>query len=141
MTTLARRHASPLTELLSWLESDMGLGFRSSDLQSYLRIEDYIEAGAYVLRAEMPGIDPEKDVAITIDHGTLTIRAERRDEKRDRGHHEFHYGAFTRTVALPNGVKPEGVTAHYVDGVLEIRVPLDVTEPEPVSIPVQRPGE
>jgi len=141
MTTLARRRANPLTDLLNWLESDTGLGFRSSDLQAYLRIEDYVDGGSYVLRAEMPGIDPEKDVAITIDHGTLTIRAERQEEKRDRGHREFHYGAFTRAVALPTGARAEGVTASYVDGVLELRVPLDATEPEPVRIPVQRPGE
>lgn len=140
MTTLARRRTNPISDLLSWLESDTGLGLRPSEMQSYIRIEDYIEDGTYVLRAEMPGIDPDKDVAITVEHGALTIRAERQDEKRDRGHHEFHYGAFARTITLPAGTNPDGVTANYVDGVLELRVPMDAAEPAPLSIPVQRPG-
>lgn len=139
MTTLTRRHANPIADLLNWLESDTGFGFRSSELQSYIRIEDYVEDDTYVLRAEMPGIDPDKDVTITVDHGTLTIRAERHDEKRDRSHHEFQYGSFTRTITLPMGTSPEGVKASYVDGVLELRVPIDAAEPTPLTIPVQRP--
>lgn len=141
MTTLARRHTNPLTDLLGWLESDTGLRLRAPELESYVRIEDYVEDDNYVLRAELPGIDPEKDVEITIDQGALKIRAERQDEKRERGHHEFHYGAVSRVVTLPLGARAEGVTASYVDGVLEVRVPLDAAGPEPVSIPVQRAAE
>lgn len=138
MTTLARR-TNPINDLLSWLENDTGLGLRSAELRGSIKIEDFVEDGTYVLRAEMPGIDPDTDVAISIDNGMLTIRGERRDEQHDRGHHEFHYGAFSRTVALPNTADAEGVKATYVDGVLDVRVPMDVSEPAPTRIPVQRP--
>lgn len=137
-TPVARRH--PVSELLNWFDLEPPFGLRGLGLAPYVRVEDYVEEGTYVLRAEMPGIDPEKDLEITIDGGLLTIRGERREEHQDKNLHEFHYGSFTRSVPLPAGSAADEVTATYTDGVLELRAPIDREEPQAQRVPVQRRG-
>ena len=91
--------------MLNWLEAEPPLGVRGFGLAPYIRIEDFVEDGIYVLRAEMPGIDPDKDVEIHVSDHTLRLRAERRQETTvdKKGHYrsEFRYGSFTRSVPLP----------------------------------------
>lgn len=90
-----------------------------------------------MLRAELPGIDPEKDVEIALRDGMLSIKAERREEKREGRRSEFHYGTFTRTMRLPAGAVESDVKATYHDGILEVSVPLaEEKMPEPKRIPV-----
>ena len=60
------------------------------------RVEDYLQEGNYVLRAELPGLDPEKDVEVSVEGGTLTIQAERHEEHKEPHHCEFRYGSLTR---------------------------------------------
>ena len=104
-----------------------------------MRVEDYIEEGRYVLRAEVPGIDPDKDVEITIDNGVLTVKAERREEKKEGGRSEFRYGSFSRSATLPTGADPDDVTATYGDGILEVRVGIKPeTKPEAKRIAIAK---
>ena len=77
------------------------------------------------LKIEVPGID-EKDINVSIENNTLTVRGERRFEK-DEKEENFHrvermYGSFTRSFTLPNTVDPEQVSAQYEKGVLKIRL-------------------
>ena len=139
MSTLARRRRNPLAEVLEWLEAEPSLSMRGLERAPYIPVEDYVEEGTYVLRAEMPGIDPDKDVSLTVQDGILTIQAERQEETRERNRREFQYGSFTRSVALPAGTRTEDIQASYADGVLELRAPVDVGADEPTHIPVQRP--
>jgi HSP20 family molecular chaperone IbpA len=88
------------------------------------RIEDYRENGNYVLRAELPGMDPEKDISISVQGNELCIAAERAVTKHEGVHSEFSYGSFTRTVRLPAGAVPEDVSATYEAGILEVTVPV-----------------
>lgn len=125
MTTLVRRRANPVTEMLRWLESEEPFGFRGLGLAPFVRVEDYVEEGKYVLRAEMPGIDPDKDVEITVDGDILTISGERKEERKDKGLREFHYGTFSRSVTLPHRARTDEIAASYGDGVLEVVVPFD----------------
>lgn len=122
--------------LLSWPESILNLSERS------IRLEEFDEESTHVVRAEMPGIDPDKDVEISIDHGLLTVRAERRheekSEKKGRFHSEFSYGAFSRTVRLPAGATEDDVQATYRDGILEIRFPTAGGQATARTIPVTR---
>jgi HSP20 family protein len=80
-----------------------------------------------VIRAELPVIDPEKDVEITLREGVLTIRGERRHEARSTQNGmeriESATGSFSRSVALPEGVTEEDIRAHYENGILEVVVP------------------
>jgi HSP20 family protein len=95
-----------------------------------------IEDGHFVVRAEIPGVDPQKDVDVSVEHGSLSIRAERSDEKRDKAHSELHYGQLVRTVFLPTGVKEQTATARYAHGVLEISFVLGDTRESGRHIPV-----
>ncbi len=98
-----------------------------------MRLEEFSDDGHLVIRAELPGVDPDKDVQITIDNGLLTISGERRSETKsdEKGRHftEMQYGSFTRTIPLPDGASDKDVTASYRDGILEVRVLL--VEPAP----------
>lgn len=119
--------------------------FFSTELEdkSWLRVEEYLDDKALVIRAELPGIDPEKDVDISVVNGALVIKAEREEksEKKEKDSYrsEFRYGSFVREIALPAGCKDEDVTATYIDGVLEVRVPIgEVPLAEPLKIPIKR---
>jgi HSP20 family molecular chaperone IbpA len=89
-----------------------------------MRVEDYIADGNYVVRAELPGIDPEKDIEVTVAKGILTIRAERREEVTGKHHSEFHYGTFSRSVSLPASADEQHIEAVYGHGILEVTVKL-----------------
>jgi HSP20 family protein len=96
-----------------------------------IRVEDYLEGDRYVVRAELPGIDPAKDVKISYAGGELKLEVERVESRKDRLHSEFHYGSFSRVLALPAGAKEDTISAEYKDGILEITV--QVAEPAPVA--------
>jgi HSP20 family molecular chaperone IbpA len=85
----------------------------------------------------MPGIDPDKDVEVTIQDGVLTIHGERREEHKDTRRSEFYYGSFSRSVALPTGADEDDVQAAYKDGILEVSVRLGESKPETKRITVQ----
>lgn len=89
-----------------------------------VRIEEFQEGGNYVLRAELPGMDPEKDVRISVQGNELTITAERSVETHGKVHSEFSYGQFARTVRMPVGAVADEVAATYANGILEVTVPL-----------------
>jgi HSP20 family protein len=93
-----------------------------------IRMEEVRDGDDLVVRAELPGVDPEHDVEVTVHEGVLSIRAERRetsDEKTAESYRsEFRYGRFERQIRLPEGTSPDVVSATYKDGVLEVRLPL-----------------
>ena len=93
-----------------------------------VRVEEFMEDGQFVVRAELPGIDPDKDLDISVSHGALRIRAERRQESetKEKAYYrsELRYGAFDRSVPLPSGADEPQVKATYKDGILEVRVPV-----------------
>lgn len=109
---------------------------------SPIRVEEYIDGNAMVIKAEMPGIDPEKDVEISIADGLLHIQAERREESehqsKDGFRSEFRYGSFFRDIPLPAGATESDVKAAYHDGVLTVRVPVPERNATPAKIPVTR---
>jgi HSP20 family protein len=99
-----------------------------ADLGGWLRVEEFTDADTLVVRAELAGIDPDKDVEVTVTGGMLHIRAERTAKKehtsKDRYRSEFRYGTFERDVLLPEGATADDVSASYTDGILEVRVPV-----------------
>lgn len=101
-----------------------------------IRIEEFQEEDRYVVRAELPGIDPDKDIEITCTEGELRLRVERTEEQRDKVHSEFHYGSFFRSLPLPPGAQADAITARYSDGILTVDIPTR-NEPPEKSIPVE----
>jgi HSP20 family protein len=102
--------------------------FLEGDLESWLRVEEYREDDQLVVKAEVPGIDPERDVDITLNRDQLQIVVRREEKSEHKGkagyRSEFRYGTFSRTFTLPAGVQQDDVRASYNDGVLEVRVPV-----------------
>ncbi|MER6972855.1 Hsp20/alpha crystallin family protein [Nocardioides sp. NPDC000445] len=139
MAAIIKRSANPVADLLGWLETESA-AMRSFGTAPYIRVEDFVEDGNYVVRAEMPGVDPNKDIQIDIAGDVMTIRGERREEEHDRNRSELHYGSFERTLPLPAGVKAEEVRATYINGVLEVRVPYAVEEPKTTRVAIEHNG-
>lgn len=75
--------------------------------------------------AELPGLEA-KDVQLNLADNVLTIRGEKRSEREEK-QKDYHlversFGSFTRSVQLPDGVKPEDVAAEIAKGVLKVTV-------------------
>lgn len=126
-------HTSP-TDLAwpSWMTARWPLWndlVRDGEIDAGIRVEEYEEDGRWTIRAEAPGIDPQRDVEVTLRDSVLSISIQRRAEKhsggRARRRSEFTYGSFSRTISLPAAANPDTVTATYEDGILEVTVPLD----------------
>lgn len=120
MTSLIPRTTFP--DLFRFLDG----GWPFSQLVGHhgVRIEEYRDNGNYVLRAELPGVDPGKDVDVAVTGDELTITAERTVERHDKSRSEFSYGSFTRTVRLPGHAVVDKIAARYDAGILEVTVPL-----------------
>jgi HSP20 family protein len=109
-------------DMTDWLEVDVPRPLPG------IRVEDRITDKEYVLRAELPGLDPEKDVQITALNGVLTVDAERREENETPGRTEFRYGMLHRAVRLPVNADEGAITASYDKGIMTITVPLTASE-------------
>ena len=117
MSTLLRRDPRAMfPDLVEWFEEPF-LTLRPY-LGQPIRVEDYVEDDHYTVRAELAGIDPAKDVEVTVGAGYLTIRAERHDKTEGKHRTEFRYGSFSRTIGLPANADEDAVTATYRDGIL-----------------------
>lgn len=134
MTGLMKRELFPFARPFSliggeWAPEDM------------IRVDEFQDEGVLVVRAEIPGIDPEKDVDVTVTDRVLHIEA-RRHEEEDRSESgyrrkEIRTGSFRRNLPLPSGVDDTDVKATYQDGILEVRVPIPAPQPG-TRIPVEK---
>lgn len=116
---------------------------REAGAPDWLRVEEVHEDGTLVVRAEIPGIDPDKDVNVSVTDGMLNISAKREERTEYKGkdsyRSEFHYGNFSRRLALPPGVAKDAVKANYKDGILEVRIPWpSEVETGSTTVPVSR---
>jgi len=130
------RFRAMFPDLADWLESPWS-GPPPFLMGQVFRLEESIRDDRYVIRAELPGLDPENDIEVTVDGRILTIRAERRQQDKGPYRSEFRYGSLARAVRLPARVDPADVTARYDKGVLEVSVPVRVIKPEGTRIPVE----
>ncbi len=106
------------------------------------RLETYHEDGNYVIKADLPGVNP-KDVQVTVEGDRLVIQGERKTDKEikraDYRRREAFYGTFRRAIPLPKGLKPEKIKAKYRDGVLEISAPVDESQlPKRIKVEVEK---
>ena len=138
-TTLERGPLLPRwSGLLDWPEwpswfdrldmAPMARLFERDGMSRWIRVEETQNKDHLEIRAELPGIDPDHDVDITVAEGVLTICAERKEQTEHaedgRTMSEFHYGSLRRTLHVPKSVKATDITASYKDGILHIKVPL-----------------
>jgi len=131
MSTLTRLRGGALTPLdlavMPWL----------SLFGPDIRIEELMDGERYVVRAELPGVDPVKDVHITFTDGTLHLKVERKETHTDKGHSEFHYGTFERVIVMPAGFKEDTLMATYADGILQVSGTVGEPVPKSKVIPIK----
>ena len=120
----------------------------------YLRDEDITPRGNWVppvdifetagrdlvIKVELPDVNRE-DVAVTVEHNTLTLRGEKKvpaDVKDDQFHRvERRYGTFTRSFTLPTTVDAAKVSADYKNGVLTVKLPFkEESKPRTINVEV-----
>lgn len=151
--TLMRR-PSPFSELLT-LRQAMDRLFDDTVFRPFatyapaelsrLALDVRSTADALLIEAELPGVKPE-EVEITVENGTLTIRAEDRTERSgEEGDwlvREISHGSVTRTVTLPTGLEPDRAEATFEHGVLNLRIPkTEQVKPHQIQIrPVSTGG-
>lgn len=102
------------------------------------RVDVHEEKDRFVVLADVPGVE-SKDIDITAENGVLTIRGERRSEKRetDNGYERVERvsGAFLRRFTLPEGANTESIKAKQTNGVLEVTIPkTPAVQPRRISI-------
>ena len=129
MSILQRRDpGTVIPDILDWFEEPF-LTLRPY-LAQPIRVEEYTEDGRLLVKAELAGIDPAKDVEVTVGSGYLSIHAQRSGTLEGKQHSEFRYGSFTRTLALPADAVQDDVSASYRDGILTVSVGLKAEKKE-----------
>ena len=96
-------------------------------------------ANELTLAFEMPGISPDQ-IEVTTDNGVLTVRGEKREERKESDDSQFHliersYGAFSRSFQLPKNLDESKIEAGFDNGVLTVRIPKAAL-PQPKKIAV-----
>lgn len=110
----------------------------ASNPMSTLPLDIFEREGKLMLKASVPGIDPN-DLEIQIENNVLTIRGETRHEeesKEDKVYRrEVSYGSFSRSVRLPEGLNLDAVDAEFKNGLVTISLPR-VPEEKPKAVKV-----
>ncbi|MDF9750457.1 Hsp20/alpha crystallin family protein [Arthrobacter sp. ES3-54] len=118
--------------------------FLQGETDTWLRVEEYRDGNTMVVRTDVPGIDPDQDIDITVTDGALHIVARRREpaDKDQPGYRsEVHYGEHSRSIPLPRGANLDTIEASYIDGVLEVRTQLpEQTGTSATKVHVSRGG-
>jgi HSP20 family protein len=113
----------------------------TSPARRWVPAMDLVEAeNEFVLKADLPGLS-EENVSIEVEDNVLTISGERKAEHEERKEAYYRveraFGRFSRSLTLPEGIKPEAVKASFEHGVLEVRVPKpEAKKPRKVAISV-----
>lgn len=149
-TTLSRwepfRGAPTLQDQVNRIFSDvLERSGEESSLTSWAPAVDIYETEhELVVKADLPGVDP-KDLDIRVENNILTIRGERKFEKKVNEDNylrvERTYGAFSRTFSLANTVNSEAIKADYQNGVLTLTVPKrEEAKPKQIKVNVGTPA-
>lgn len=93
------------------------------------------------LKAELPGID-EKDIEVEIAEGVLTIKGERKVDKKteEQGYRriERSYGKFLRTYTLSPNIEADKIVADFTNGVLNVHLPKKVKTLTTIKVPLNK---
>jgi HSP20 family protein len=97
-----------------------------------------------VVKADLPDVDP-KDLDIRVENNLLTIRGERKFEKKVSEENylrvERSYGSFARSFTLANTVNPDAIKAEYQNGVLTLSIPKrEEAKPKQIKVNVGTPA-
>lgn len=135
MTSLQPRPGTGLADIFRMLEGEWPFGEHHA-----MRAETFTEGDDFVIRCELPGMNPDEDIHINVEANQLKINAERKHEERTDRRSEFYYGNYSRTMMLPMSCNTDEIKAEYEAGILTIRMPRrEATISK--EIPVARKGK
>lgn len=114
---------------------------QSNQASFTLPIDVYERDNKLFVRAAVPGVKPE-DLEVTVDKGVLTIRGETKLETESNEtkvyRREYRYGAFTRSLRLPQELDTESIDAEFDNGFVIVSIPrLIQQKPEPKRVQVR----
>lgn len=106
-----------------------------------LPVDVYEREGKVFVRAAVPGVAPQ-DLDVTIEDGVLTIRGETKTETSTEDtkvyRREYRYGAFSRSIRLPENVDAASVDAQFSNGLVTISIPrVEPEKPQALKVPVR----
>jgi HSP20 family protein len=150
MRTLTRwepfRGATSLQEQVNRLFNDVfeRQGEESSLTAWAPAVDIYETEHELVVKADLPEVDP-KDLDIRVENNILTIRGERKFEKKVNEDNylrvERAYGSFARSFTLANTVNSDAIKAEYQNGVLTLSIPKkEEAKPKQIKVNVATPG-
>ncbi|KAI6101198.1 small heat shock protein [Pisolithus sp. B1] len=137
--SLAQFYYDPFTEFDRLFENASPMPEVGPSLSSQLDLHENKETNTVTATFELPGLRTE-DVAIDVHENRLTVSGEfNKSDSREEGGfavRERHHGKFSRTIQLPNGVKPEDIKAKMENGVLTVTFPKLTAEQQPHRITI-----
>jgi HSP20 family protein len=150
MRTIARwepfRGVSTLQEQINRLLNDtFDRSGESASLSAWAPAVDIFETEhELVVKADLPEVDP-KDLDIRVENNILTLRGERKFEKKVNEDNylrvERSYGSFARSFTLANTVNSEAIKADYQNGVLTLTIPKrEEAKPKQIKVNVAAPA-
>ena len=116
----------PFRDLDRLTEQMLGAPANAGRVPRFMPMDLYRSGDHYVLHADLPGVDPGS-VDVSVDNGTLTIRAERSgrtEESVEWLASERFTGTYMRQLALGDGIDAERIAATYENGVLTVTIPM-----------------
>lgn len=132
----------PFRDLDRLTEQMLGVPVGSARAPRFMPMDLYRSGDHYVLHADLPGVDPGS-VDVSVDNGTLTLRAERSSRTDDAVEwltSERFAGSYMRQLSLGDGVDAERIAATYENGVLTVTIPL-AEKVKPRRIEITTPAD
>jgi len=130
----------PFRDLDRFTEQLLGAPVGSARAPRWMPMDLYRSADHYVLHADLPGVDPGS-VDVSVDNGTLTIRAERSGRTEESAQwltSERFTGSYMRQLSLGDGVDAGRIVATYENGVLTVTIPLaEQAKPRRIEVGVR----
>jgi len=137
------REVAALQNRVNSLFRDFSEGESSMTTGNFVPAVDiYEDEKRVVLKLEVPGIE-EKDLDVSVENNTLTVKGERKFEKEEK-EENFHrierrYGSFFRAFTLPTSVETENIDAKYENGVLRLELKKKAeAQPKQIKVNVNK---
>jgi HSP20 family protein len=100
--------------------------------------------GKLLVSAELPGLKKE-DIKVQVSDDALILEGERKQEKEEKRegyyHSERSYGRFYRSIPLPEGATLDKASAEFINGILEVSIPVAETKQKRLEVPVCEGGK
>jgi HSP20 family protein len=133
----------PFRDLDRMTEQLLGVPAGSPRAPRFMPMDLFRAGDHFVLTADLPGVDPGS-IDVSVDGGTLTIRAERSARSEDTVEwiaSERFTGSFMRQLSLGDGIDAGAITATYDNGVLALTIPLaEVAKPRRIEVQASTPS-